>query len=765
MPDPMSVVEGAFELPITINASGTKSYLLATTNRFLDKDIRVVTSTAAAQFSVSNNVVYCSTAGYVAAGSASAGVGTVSAGTIDSVNSTATLGDPAYQSSGTNSGKFTITASGTVSAPTVTTAGYVSSTIGTKNSNGSISGTKVLNKVKVGVTPSTSTSKVTPVIKRTAKASGSWVDAANGAEVTSASAGTPYVQVDAAAVAGSLTVTGKVSVAGYGTTSQYATDDATTITTGSNAATTKYIPIKIGTIDSTNSTATLSGPTYASGTDNFTVTASGTVAAPSVTTEGYVSSSVGTKNNNGAIDGSLSLDKVVVGSAQDGTFTKAKPVIKRTAKSSGTWVDAASGAEVTSTSANTPYVQVDAAAQSATLYTKGKVDTEGYGTTSYYGTSTHTSHDVGSQAAATKYIPIKVATITATSTTATLGDPAYQSSGTNAGKFTITASGTINAPTISQEGYISSVVGSNTSGSAAISGTKVLNKVTVGADVSGTTTLTHSLSKGSKGSGEGWTDGAASGSAVSSVPSSGVYIKVDAGALSTTLTSTGKVTAAGYGTTTSGQYTAATGTETTVSASAAALWVPVKSASGYSASIGSVTSSSMTIGSLSSNSYPVTANLSIPATLSASTNGWFSSGTATGTKNSVSIGSIPKATFTVSGDAVTVATSGYITQGSAVTTISAATFANTATSGTTYNDISSTSAAPILISGSGLYINAGYVGDTYISLAKLIPDSLVGSNIEFAPANYILTGYAAWDADGVQITGTMQIYDGTYTVS
>ena len=90
--------------------------------------------------------------------------------------------------------------------------------------------------------------------------------------------------------------------------------------------------------------------------------------------------------------------------------------------------------------------------------------------------------------------------------------------------------------------------------------------------------------------------------------------------------------------------------------------------------------------------------------------------------------------------------------------ITGATFANTATSGTTYTDISST--APILISGDYLYINAGYTRASKISLARLIPDA-TGAN---ATASYILNGYTAYNNDGALITGNITTYDGTYEV-
>jgi hypothetical protein len=66
-------------------------------------------------------------------------------------------------------------------------------------------------------------------------------------------------------------------------------------------------------------------------------------------------------------------------------------VLTRTAKaSSATWIDAASGAEISSATTNKPYVRVDAAAVSATLTTQGTVTAAGYGTptTGEYATAT-----------------------------------------------------------------------------------------------------------------------------------------------------------------------------------------------------------------------------------------------------------------------------------------------------------------------------------------------------------------------------------------
>ncbi len=94
-------------------------------------------------------------------------------------------------------------------------------------------------------------------------------------------------------------------------------------------------------------------------------------------------------------------------------------------------------------------------------------------------------------------------------------------------------------------------------------------------------------------------------------------------------------------------------------------------------------------------------------------------------------------------------------------TLDVATFANTATSGHTYVDISDTTAAPTLASGDYLYITGGWTDDLKISLAKLVPD---GSNIK-GHADAILSGYTAYDDDGALVTGTIPTYAGAYTVA
>lgn len=94
-------------------------------------------------------------------------------------------------------------------------------------------------------------------------------------------------------------------------------------------------------------------------------------------------------------------------------------------------------------------------------------------------------------------------------------------------------------------------------------------------------------------------------------------------------------------------------------------------------------------------------------------------------------------------------------------TIAPAAFKNVGTYGKAYVDISETSEAPKLIVGNYLYIDSGYVDNLKISLNKLMPDSETPLN----SADYILNGYSAYDNEGNVFVGTIQTYDGSYTLT
>lgn len=94
-------------------------------------------------------------------------------------------------------------------------------------------------------------------------------------------------------------------------------------------------------------------------------------------------------------------------------------------------------------------------------------------------------------------------------------------------------------------------------------------------------------------------------------------------------------------------------------------------------------------------------------------------------------------------------------------TLDVATFANSATSGKSYVDISDTTAAPVLVAGDFLYINAGWTDSLKISLSKLVPD---GSDVK-GHSEYILSGHSAYDNDGTLVAGSIPTYAGAYTVA
>ncbi len=301
---------------------------------------------------------------------------------------------------------FDISATETIPAPGVNTAGFISSTKGTKNT-GTATVAATVDQVTVGVDVS-GTAKVTPVIARTAKASGdSWIDAASGSATTSKPSAGVYVQVDAAAVSSTVTATGKVSAAGYGTTSDYQADTASTINAGSNAAASTYVPIAEGSVAS--GTAEISSVSVAYNADggNFDVTGAANIPAPTASAAGYVGNGAGTltgATNGATVDASIA--KIGIAASLSGTGT-AKPVIAKNAASN---VDAS--AATTTQPAAGFYVAVNSPANTSSVTATAAVTSAGYGTTTsgQYNTTNSSALTVGAEASDVTYVPITAAT-------------------------------------------------------------------------------------------------------------------------------------------------------------------------------------------------------------------------------------------------------------------------------------------------------------------------------------------------------------------
>ena len=112
---------------------------------------------------------------------------------------------------------------------------------------------------------------------------------------------------------------------------------------------------------------------------------------------------------------------------------------------------------------------------------------------------------------------------------------------------------------------------------------------------------------------------------------------------------------------------------------------------------------------------------------------------------------VVEGTTTVSGSTATRGEAEWDAGLIAAGSIGAAQFANVASQDVDYVDISATTDAPVLVSGSYLFINKGYVDNLKISLAKLVPD---GASADLA-SDKILSGYSAYDNDGALVAGSI----------
>lgn len=301
---------------------------------------------------------------------------------------------------------------------------------------------------------------------------------------------------------------------------------------------------------------------YDSSNHDFNVTGSKTIAAPSVTTPGFISTTAGTKTT-GTATIAADLDEIAIGvSASD---KKVTPVLARAAITEAGVIDAASGAGNTTAPSGGVYVKVGAAAVADTITATPTVTTAGYGTTDH-SQATNTTINVGTNAAADLYVPITEGTVAARGATISSVTPSYN----EAGYFDVTGAADIPAPTASTAGYVGEGAGTL---SGLTDGAEVkasVAKIAIAASVSDNdVTVTPVISKNAATN----VDASA---ATTTQPSSGFYVAVDTAAISETVTTSASVTSNGYGTTTSGQYTdASSATVTAGAAASGAYYVPI----------------------------------------------------------------------------------------------------------------------------------------------------------------------------------------------
>lgn len=868
MASPMSIVEGAWALPLTISAAGTSSYLLATTNRFLDKDIRVTTTTPAAVFGVTDNKVYCTTGGFVAANAETA-VGTVGAGTITSGAATISSATYTYNSS---TGKFGVSGSATVAAPSVGTAGYVSSSVGTKNTNTATLSTTV-NKI-VGSTAlamdSGNPTKVPSISKQTISITGV-TDAASGSSTTTAPSSGVYVAVKSAANTGTITATPSVTTAGYGTAANHGIE-SNSETVGAAESAMTYVPIKtagtatlsvtaisgssevsVGTKDASDyypltannvsvtgnvslasagwftgktgltdsdtdgvvigkmkeagssvSAGSISGSVtslsyaYNSTNGNYDVTGSKSVSGTATVTmtAGYQPAGTISAGSSGTVSVAGTAAKIAIKATLSGT-AKVTPTLSKVTTASGnsaTNITGSVGSATTTKPTSGYYVAAKSGGATNTVTATPTVTSAGYGTTTsgQYG-ATNDTMSVGANDSADTYFSVDAAAVTVTGTntvspTASLSSSNVTLSDSNNGiSVTATGGGTASvtaAANVTTAGYIpagnSFATGALNAASNTTTAIKYISAVTVPSSKAltvtnnGTLTLTNASGATTNMSNAGTTTITSSSTSSGSVTIAAKTAAGDASNTSKEVVSGGlwKTTAASGANTYYGRVTVGA-----VSGSIGG------SASGGSATAAIANTNSMnTITTLTgltagTDYWQVKATAtgsagSYTPKYTVSTAGWIAS-TVTGTAQTVSVSSdstgqslyIPKATFTVSGSAVTVATAGYIPAGTSVTNIDAGSItAVSSDPGSSYTEKTASDGVAIS-SGGWLKINAGYFGNTKISLATLIGDDQSILPVSSGQSSALRSGYTAYDDAGHLVSGTIVDYDGSYTVS
>ena len=488
---------------------------------------------------------------------------------VTSPNSTISSVTYTYNSS---SGKFDITGSNTIAAPTVSRAGYISSTEGSKTA-GTASVSTSVNKVGVSASIS-GTAKVTPTLSKVVEVSGN--DAINIGDdnVSDLSAATTtkptsgyYVAIKSNASSTNITATPAVSSAGYGTTSQYSASTATQAVGANDSVTTYFtIPGATATVTGTN-TVTPS----ASVSSNSNVTLSTTNNGISVTATGggtaSVTATAATNVSGYAADGATLGSATLSASSNTTTATKyitAITVPKDKTFTLTTTADTALDTTSNVTINNNAYRQlVVSNAENGDVNVTNTGRTDVVSASSSKGTVTVSAYPKGTGT-----------TIVAAKTIVSAGRWAGDSG-------VKTPSPTTQTGPFYGEIYVAPM----SSGTAAVG--SISFSPTTG-------TKTPSITKQSTPSG---VTNAANGNATTTAPSSGVYVAVKSAANTTTLTATETISTAGY---------AAAGTfntnDLTIGAAASAMtYVPIKTATpqfdggAVSGSVTNITGSNVTL--------------------------------------------------------------------------------------------------------------------------------------------------------------------------
>ena len=699
--------------------------------------------------------------GWISQGSQSIDVGSITsaAATINTIN-------VAYNS---GNGNFDVTGSKAIGAPNVDTAGYISTTEGTKNGNtatlaatvAKIAGSTTVNSNASGTSTVTLTKK--PSISKQSVPSGV-TDAASGSATTSAPSSGVYVAVKAGASTAKFSATPSVTTAGYGNATNHgltgvvgtygASDSDTTyvpITTTSAAVDGKNVTYGTGwitgatqtvddvvgsiggtptagkataAISNTNNMATIDSPSGTAGTDYWEVkaTASGTAGGYTpkytVTTPGWIAETVTGSKASVSVTGdstgkSIYVKKAAIaGSSTNATATTTVApgdvtIAKQAITTSGV-TDAASGDAITDPSSGV-YVAVKATAAANTTGTTSSISGSGTATvsTAGYAPASLTGSVTVSGTATAKtsqkqssvyYVPIT------TATAAVNGDTVTYGTGWITGGSKTVAAGSATTPTTS--------ITANPSISVSAGGL-------ITATVSGSKSITPTVEEGYVTAGTAGT--------VSVTGSKTQQLTVQAAQTITPGTSNKTIAANTY----------LTGTQT-IAGDADLVAANIKKG----VEIFGVT-----------GTFTTTPSGKTALAASALRSGYAGFINGNQVNGSMPDTTVTEGTTSVSGSTATRGTWSQTAGYTADRTIGAATFSSTATDSVDYVDISGTTSAPALVSGSYLFINKGYVDNLKISLAKLVPDdSSAGADTTSAS---MLNGYTAYNNDGQIITGSI----------
>lgn len=370
--------------------------------------------------------------------------GTVTANINNAVlvgnNSEATISDPTINSGGT---KFTVSATGMVLPPTVSTAGYIDAS--TSVSSADITGSKELSIIAGTATASSVTLTPTIEVSTEDDSSYTWINAASSATATeSPSSGNIYTKITIPSASKDVAVTKSITTAGYGTSA----NNNITVNSGKASLETKtyYAQVKRGSVSIPTTTKTVGLPSISYNSDNGKLESSiiTNVSVTSTVNEGYVlqtdsnTYSIPIKSSTYQVDPSkvlpsaevtiagnkvtsttgwitnpdLTISSGTLTSTTSPSTTTVTSTVKADTATSSTWTNVASGVgSATIPTSAGYYVKIDNTHNnnSVKLASNANVTKDGYLTSS---NNTSSSGTVTIENASSWYVPVKGGSIT-----------------------------------------------------------------------------------------------------------------------------------------------------------------------------------------------------------------------------------------------------------------------------------------------------------------------------------------------------------------